>query len=333
MGLHLSTIAYHFDLRLPQKRCLFGGACYNESWFTTGFHYELSIFLEKNQELAIRLSFIDFKIFYTGVLSRSDLMEEFGVSEITASRIISEYKEIRADNLYYNQSEKKFFLNLKDFIPFVELKAEDALFMLANGFDKNRIIKNKGFIKFERIGVNTNPICNKKVSAITRAIFQGLMISCIYNSAAGRDLSERSIVPLVILFDGINWIFRANHPGANGNVKYKNFNFSRIISVNDDGVKVGREYGLDYDELWNGVVPLDIEIKSDLDKDAKERVRRDYGMADNEDKILMTERAAFVWIMLNQWKIRYSGNKDFLQDNYLLELKNEEMLKKYGAIP
>ncbi|SUQ37577.1 Uncharacterised protein [Yersinia ruckeri] len=127
--------------------------------------------------------------------------------------------------------------------------------------------------------------------------------------------------------------FRANHPGANGNVKYKNFNFSRIISVNDDGVKVGREYGLDYDELWNGVVPLDIEIKSDLDKDAKERVRRDYGMADNEDKILMTERAAFVWIMLNQWKIRYSGNKDFLQDNYLLELKNEEMLKKYGAIP
>ncbi|SUQ37578.1 Uncharacterised protein [Yersinia ruckeri] len=72
-------------------------------------------------------------------------MEEFGVSEITASRIISEYKEIRADNLYYNQSEKKFFLNLKDFIPFVELKAEDALFMLANGFDKNRIIKNKGY--------------------------------------------------------------------------------------------------------------------------------------------------------------------------------------------
>jgi hypothetical protein len=33
-------------------------------------------------------------------------------------------------------------------------------------------------------------------------------------------------------------------------------------------------------------------------------------MADNENNILMTEKAAFVWIILNQWRIRYSGNKD-----------------------
>lgn len=298
-----------------------------------GFVMDFPIFLEKNQELAIRLAFIDFKIYYTGVLSRSDLIEEFGVSEITASRIISEYKKLRESNFEYNQSEKKFFLNLDEFNPFVDIKAEDALFMLANGFDKNRIIKRNGFIKFEEIGIDTNPICKRKVSAITRAIFQGLMVSCVYNSAAGRDLSERLIVPLVILFDGINWIFRANHPNADGSVKYKNFNFSRVISVKEDGVKVGREYGLDYDSLWNGVVPLDIEINNNLNNEAKERVRRDYGMADDENNILMTERAAFVWIILNQWKIRYSGNKEELGGNYLLELKNEDMLKKYGAIP
>lgn len=298
-----------------------------------GFFMDFPIILERNQELAIRLSFIDFKIYYTGVLSRTDLMEEFGVSEITASRIIAEYKKIRGDNFHYDSSEKKFFLCIETFTPLTDIKAEDALFMLANGFDKNRIIKKSGFIKFEEITVDTNPICNKKVSAITRAIFQGLMVSCVYNSAAGRDLSERLIVPLVILFDGINWIFRANHPGASGNVKYKNFNFSRIVSVNDDGVKVGREYGLDYDTLWNKTVPVDIEINSNLDSNAKEWVRRDYGMADNENNILMTEKAAFVWIILNQWRIRYSGNKDILGENYLLELKNEDMLKKYGAIP
>jgi len=64
-------------------------------------------FLEKNPELAIRLSFIDFKLYYTGVLSRSDLIDEFNVSEITASRIIAEYNKIRGDNFYYNNSEKK----------------------------------------------------------------------------------------------------------------------------------------------------------------------------------------------------------------------------------
>jgi len=294
---------------------------------------EFPSYLEKNQELAVRLAFIDFKIYYTGILSRSDLIEEFGISEITASRIISEYKKIRENNLDYNQSEKKFFLELETFEPFVDIKAEDALFMLANGFDKNRLIKRNGFIKFERIGVDTNPICKRKVSVITRAIFQGLMVSCVYNSAAGRDLHERTIVPLVILFDGINWIFRANHPNADGSVKYKNFNFSRVISVRNEGGRAGREYSLDYDSLWNGVVPLDIEINSNLDDDAKERVRRDYGMADEENNILMTERAAFVWIILNQWKIRYSGNQKELGGSYLLELKNEDMLKKYGAIP
>ncbi|AYD42628.1 transcriptional regulator [Yersinia rochesterensis] len=294
---------------------------------------DFPIILERNQELAIRLSFIDFKIYYTGVLSRSDLIEEFGVSEITASRIIAEYKKIRGDNLRYDSSEKKFFLCIENFTPLADIKAEDALFMLANGFDKNRIIKKSGFIQFEEITVDTNPICNKKVSAITRAISQGLMVSCVYNSAAGRDLSERFIVPLVILFDGISWIFRANHPEASGNIKYKNFNFSRIVSVKDNGIKVGREYGLDYDDLWNKIVPVDIEINSSLDCNVKEWIRRDYGMADNENNILMTERAAFVWIILNQWKIRYSGNKKFLGENYLLELKNEDMLKKFGAIP
>ncbi|MEX6285710.1 hypothetical protein AB6F89_22470 [Providencia hangzhouensis] len=76
-----------------------------------------------------------------------------------------------------------------------------------------------------------------------------------------------------------------------------------------------------------------IDSYCDEPSNAKERVRRDYGMADNENNILMTEKAAFVWIILNQWRIRYSGNKDILGENYLLELKNEDMLKKYGAIP
>jgi len=97
--------------------------------------------------------------------------------------------------------------------------------------------------------------------------------------------------------------------------------------------KAGRELGLDYDKLWNDTVAIEIEIKSSLDETAKERVRRDYGMADGENKILMTEKAAFVWIILNQWKIKYSGNASQLGENYLLELKNESMLKSRNALP
>ncbi|PSC99302.1 hypothetical protein C7D74_30705 [Klebsiella pneumoniae] len=51
--------------------------------------------LKEDQTLAIRLAFIDFKVFYTGMLSRIDIMNEFDVSEITASRVISQYREFR----------------------------------------------------------------------------------------------------------------------------------------------------------------------------------------------------------------------------------------------
>lgn len=294
---------------------------------------DFPIFLEKNPELAIRLSFIDFKLYYTGVLSRSDIIDEFNVSEITASRIISEYKNIRENNFNYSNSEKKFFLNESQFVPFIDITAEEALSMLSKGFNKNLISKRKGFIEYEKIGVNTHPICNKKVAVITRAIYQNLMVSCVYNSAAGRRLDERELAPLVILFDGINWIFRAKQPVTNDNIKYKNFNFSRIVKVTESSNKIGREHSLDYDVLWNTTVPIEIVIKNELDENTKENIRRDYGMEDKENKILMTEKAAFVWIILNQWRIRYSGNKETLGDNYLLELNNEDMLRKYNAIP
>ncbi|MDZ0636846.1 hypothetical protein M2S01_27625, partial [Klebsiella pneumoniae] len=63
----------------------------------------------------------------------------------------------------------------------------------------------------------------------------------------------------------------------------------------------------------------------------KNEVRRDFGIKDGADKVLMTERAAFIWIILNQWMVHYDDGKK-MTDDYIFCLKNAEMLRTYKAI-
>ncbi|MEH4657835.1 WYL domain-containing protein [Phytobacter diazotrophicus] len=287
--------------------------------------------LEESQERAVRMAFIDFKIFFTGSLSRKDIIDEFKVSEITATRIISDYKDTMPENMTYDNKSKLFILNKDSFSHFFNFRAEDALDMLSSGFDKNKIIKDCGFLISENVGVNSSPISVDVVSKVTRAMYQKKKIICEYNSATSDDYDQRTLIPLSLLFDGINWIFRAYHENTGGVIKYKNFNFSRIISVKETEDGYDRVFGLDFDDLWNKVVPVELEINNDLSPEVKNKIKRDYGIITADNKILMSVRAAFVWIILNQLGFNYKGNGD-LEEGYVFKLKNHDMLKQIGAI-
>lgn len=279
-------------------------------------------------DLAIRLAFVDFKIFYAGSLSRSDLIDEFSISEITATRILNEYKKIRSNNLKYSNKSKKFYLS-DSYEPLIDISAEDALGMLSTGFDKNRILKGRNAVTFERIGLYTTPLDKQKVARITRAIYSKTKIKCSYNSIRSGDISERLLSPLVILFDGRNWIFRAYQEDSKNNINYKNFNFSRVQDIHQTSHEINREFGLDYDVLWGKFLPVELEINPLLDESIKNEIRRDYGIADGDSKILFTERAAFLWIIFNEWSV------DYKQENnkfFRFKLNNVEMLKAQGAL-
>lgn len=288
-----------------------------------------SSILNKDHDLAIRLAFIDFKLFYTGNLSRVDVVNEFSVSEITATRIINEYKDVRPDNIRYDNKEKKFLIIDESFSPLIDISAEHALSMLVNGFDKNKFLRSRNLIGYEIVGIHQLPLNKNIVSTIARAIFGGKKIECRYNSANSENSGSRLLSPLVILFDGRNWMFRAYHEKNDSPIKYKNFNFSRVIDVKGKNEDSDHEYSLHYDALWNNFLPMELEINPTLGKKQKNEIRRDYGIPDNEDKVLMTERAAFIWIILNQWAVSYKGE---LNSSFKFKLNNAEMLRQYGAI-
>ncbi|HIH5964721.1 TPA: WYL domain-containing protein, partial [Proteus mirabilis] len=284
-----------------------------------------------DQALAIRLAFIDFKIFYTGVLSRTDITSEFDISEITATRIISKYKELREKNLYYDNKSKKFELNELEYQSLVDFSSEDALKMLSEGFDKNKFVRSRNIIRYENIDFIQSPLEKNKVAIITRAIFNKNKIKIKYNSTTSSNKENRILSPLVILFDGRNWIFRAYHEDSDTEIKYKNFNFSRIIEAEKTNESIDYNQTLDYDDLWNMNLPIELEINPNLKKQKKDEIKRDFGINSLDNKVLMTSRAAFVWIILNQWLVCYE--KDIESDNhYNFILKNTDMLKSYKAI-
>ncbi|EPK8184077.1 WYL domain-containing protein, partial [Klebsiella pneumoniae] len=242
-----------------------------------------------------------------------------------------QYREFRGGNISYDNKSKRFELKKDTYEPLVKFNAKDALRMLSEGFDKNYLIRGRGFIPYEPIGFIQPPLENSFVSIITRAIAAGKKIKCQYNSATSNDSSYRVLSPLVILFDGRNWIFRAYHENSTSDVKYKNFNFARVVDVLSDDEFVDYEHGLAYDDLWNITLPVEIEINKSFSDVKKNEVRRDFGIKDGADKVLMTERAAFIWIILNQWMVHYDDGKK-MTDDYIFCLKNAEMLRTYKAI-
>src|SRR5262245_18436339 len=55
-----------------------------------------------------RLEFIEFRLFWEGGVSRSDLIEQFGVSVPHASNDLTAYRELAPENVTYDLSGKRY---------------------------------------------------------------------------------------------------------------------------------------------------------------------------------------------------------------------------------
>jgi hypothetical protein len=282
---------------------------------------------EKNS--AIRLAYIDFKLRFSGFINRSDLHNMFGLKEAAASKLMSLYAE-KTDkkNMVYDHKLRANVIKLDTFAPLLTLSSEKALGMLANGFNKNKIYETPE-LPYTRIGQIPNQLDIENVERITRAMAGGYSITCDYMSASSKNHSSRELVPLTLLFDGINWIFRAYYRNES---KFRNFNFSRALNVkeNIDSSKMPNE-DLSQDKEWTTQVPLLLIPHPSLDDNDKETLVADFGLKDS--KLIITERLALIWLLQKQWKIDNRSLESIAKDrrvdsatkfNFLLS--NQEMI-------
>lgn len=278
-----------------------------------------------------RIAYIDFKLRFTGIVKRSDLNDEYGLSDASATRLISQYSELRPENLFYERAKKVNVIKGDSYIPLINIDMDTALGMLAHGFNKNKVADNP-VLPYSKIGVVPNQISIDSIAKITRAIFNKEAIQCCYISNNSGKHDYRVLLPLAILSDGKSWIFRAYDRSETKHSNFKNFNFSRVADVKVSQDEIQRDYeNLSQDVQWNTMIPLALELHPSLTTKEKKTIRQDFGMKPDQNDLILTEKAAFLWILRKQWNIDISSSSDENKNNtfYKFSLKNTDMLSQY----
>ena len=281
------------------------------------------------EDFSERRAFIDFKLRFTGFITRLDLKEAFGIAEAAASRVLTDYNERRPNN----KTQKTNTILRDTFSPLIDIDGETALGMLANGFNKNKLT-NVNLVTYEKIGLIPNQLKIEEVAKITRAINGGYAITCKYFSHSSTNHKERTLLPLAIMHDGTQWMFRAFHREEG---TFKIFNFSRISEVIEEyeNKKFKRQpkEELTQDEKWNLRLPLILKPHFDLESEEKSKIKIDFGISNDTDELVLTVREAFLWIIKKKWhiddrteEVKNADEKNEISKYYKFEIVNKSML-------
>jgi len=280
-----------------------------------------------NTQRAERFAYIDFVLRFLGGLNRSDLLDFFGIGDAAASKEITEYKKLCENNVDYDRVLRKNVILRDSFEPLINLDAETALGMLANGFNKNKLY-DRPMLPYQRVGATPHHLNTDFVSKITRAIYSKTAIKCNYISGNSNNHNERTLLPTAFFYDGQSWMFRAFHrDSAKGTGNFKCFDFSRLLNVvecSSDAANSSERLLQDSD--WHLLVPLQLTLHSTLSEYKKATLIQEFGLEADQDDLIITEKAVLVYYLKKHWKIDVNDVPSSV-GSYNFHLKNGNTLK------
>lgn len=186
-----------------------------------------------------RLEFVELLAYFTGIVSRDDIMNRFGLSPASATNLLSRYNQMAPGNLSYNVRLKRYEMG-PSFKPILDVR-----------------------MMIERIPVYTIPPLHKpvdseaieRIAGISRAIQRIQSLTITYSSIAG-GISTRQIIPVAFADNRLRWHLRAYDRKR---AKYVDFVFSRIQEVytNEDDTIQDHEHPAN-DKEWHSFIALKI---------------------------------------------------------------------------
>jgi hypothetical protein len=226
---------------------------------------------------AQRLEFIEFRLFWDGVLNRADIVDRFGVSAAQASADLAHYKELAANNLDYDPSQKRFVAT-PQFTPKVfQPNADRYLVQLKAIGDEVIVVSDTNIGALPTI--DAMPIPHRRVDPnILRRLLLAIRgqrgLNVRYHSMnSKRPLPEwRDITPHALGFDGLRWHVRAF---CHLEARFKDFVLSRILDL---GAEVEPGKLANEDVQWQQFFEVVLIPNPKLAERQQETVARDYAM-------------------------------------------------------
>lgn len=267
-----------------------------------------------------RLAYIDFKLYFTGMVTRSEIVSHFELGLAAATRDLKFYKGNAPDNMVYDNVEKKYFITTQ-FKPIFKHDARRTLIKLANNISDG----------FDSIGDTSFPIESPSplnvpdidiIAKLSQAIINHKPISVIYTSLSSGS-GARELVPHSIVDNGLRWHLRAYDRKSKS---FRDFVLTRITKVTVLTQTPSHEEDKLEDHQWMRMVPLQI-IPHPNNVKHPTAIKLDFGM---EKGILeVNVRAAMAGYLLRRWNVDCSESGSLSGPEYQLYLQNSQTL--YGV--
>lgn len=267
-----------------------------------------------------RLAYIDFKLYFTGMVTRSEIVSHFELGLAAATRDLKFYKDNAPGNMAYDNVEKKYFITTQ-FKPIFKHDARRTLIKLANNISDG----------FDAIGDTSFPIESPSplnvpdidiIAKLSQAIINHKPISVIYTSLSSGS-GARELVPHSIVDNGLRWHLRAYDRKSKS---FRDFVLTRITKVTIQAQTPSPQEGKLEDHQWMRMVPLQI-IPHPNNVKHPTAIKLDFGM--EKGMLEVNVRAAMAGYLLRRWNVDCSESGSLSGPEYQLYLQNIQTL--YGA--
>lgn len=267
-----------------------------------------------------RLEYIDFRLFFLGEVSRSDLVRQFGIGTAAATRDLSDYKELVAANIVFQRATKTYVIG-KEFKPLFPPVAARAFSALSRGFAGSISKPEEPLVSCEYPPDLTPPI-TETLAVVSRGIHNEKPVRLKYCSISSGG-TEREIVPHSLVDNGSRWHVRAFDRKSQ---EFRDFVLTRIKApflIDNGSASKNERAGADDD--WNRIVELVLVPHPHYEH--IEIVKRDFRMTDG--RLKMRVRAAQAGYLLRRWNVDCSPDHRLEGLEYQLWL--EDPLTLYGV--
>jgi predicted DNA-binding transcriptional regulator YafY len=228
-----------------------------------------------------RLEFIEFRLFWDGVLNRSDITERFGVSIPQASNDVAMYRELAPANLEYDASAKRY-VPTSGFKPRL-LKPNPDRYLAQLKAISDGIIELADTSIVKPPSSDVLPVPGRRIDAevlrsLLIAIRTGSAIEIEYQSMSREnpDPLWRWITPHAFGFDGFRWHVRAY---CHRRAEFRDFIVGRCFATASTGEAAAQSAD---DWKWQTLFGVVLEPNPELTEGQQRAIALDYGMSDRK---------------------------------------------------
>lgn len=194
--------------------------------------------MAENNRTHAQFEFIELVLAYEGLVTNQRLREQFGISNVQASRILAAYRKTNPRNLSLVSGEGRGrYVPTPRFVPAVATLNVDRYFSVAARTDTS--------VPREDVRQDFTQVDPRTFREIHAAITTGSALQAVYRSMTHPDGRERVVHPSAFVFAGRRWHLRAFDEDTG---EHRDFNLARFqkAELTQKGVETPKD--LDWEE-------------------------------------------------------------------------------------